>query len=38
MFRENNAHLQTVMLSNVLVALEYLKAGRGWCDGEMYDA
>ena len=23
---------------NVLVALEYLKAGRGWCDEEMYDA
>jgi hypothetical protein len=87
MFRKNNAHLQTVMLSsvdalpekqqrrlaqswagtfyrelfsrideslfaalyseeasrpnipvNVLVALEYLKAGRGWCDEEMYDA
>lgn len=87
MFRKNNAHLQTVMLSsvdalpekqqrrlaqswagtfyrelfsrideslfavlyskeasrpniavNVLVALEYLKAGRGWSDEEMYDA
>jgi hypothetical protein len=87
MFRKNNAHLQTVMLSsvdalpekqqrrlaeswagtfyrelfsridespfavlysdkasrpnipvNVLVALEYLKAGRGWCDEEMQDA
>ena len=87
MFRKNNVHLQTVMLSsvdtlpekqqrrldeswagtfyreffsrideslfavlysdepsrpniavNVLVALEYLKAGRGWSDEEMYDA
>ena len=87
MFRKNNAHLQTVMLSsvdalpekqqrrlaeswagtfyrelfsridesrfavlysdepsrpniavNVLVALEYLKAGRGWSDEEMHDA
>ena len=87
MFRKNNAHLQTVMVSsvdalpekqqrrlaeswagtfyrelfsridetpfavlysdkasrpnipvNVLVGLEYLKAGRGWCDEEMHDA
>jgi hypothetical protein len=87
MFRKNNAHLQTVMVSsvdalpekqqrrlaeswagtfyrelfsrideshfaglysdepsrpnipvNVLVALEYLKAGRGWSDEEMHDA